>query len=130
MAIQLEFINVIAPIQTIWEWYPSGWAGFLRDHASKLGRVAWYDDHLVRVGGAMEPAMVEGLIAHWTQSGFQATERVCGNEVWRDFCVVDSFGNSLHRCDWLMFDSASRTVWLAGTSPGRVVGRDDFQRRG
>lgn len=130
MAIQLEFINIIVPVWTINEKYPSGWVGYLNDYGIKLGRVAWHDDHLVRTAGVMDPDMADGLIAQWSRMGFQATEWVGGKEVWKDFCVVDSFGVSIHDCDWLTFDSASRSASLTGTEAGRVVGRNDFPRGG
>lgn len=126
---QLEFINLIVPVRTINEKYPSGLKGYLNDHGSKLGRVTWYDDHLVRGGGVMDSDMMEGLIAQWSRMGFQATEWVGGKEVWKDFCVVDSLGISLYDCDWLTFGSASRSAWLVGTEAGQVVGRNDFTWR-
>jgi hypothetical protein len=39
MAIQLEFVSVIVPVQRIRDLYPGGWSGFLTDNAGRIGIV-------------------------------------------------------------------------------------------
>lgn len=127
MAVRLEFINLIIPVQAIEVKCPDGWSGCLRDHTKSIGRVVWYDDHLFRTG-AMDPEMMDNLITKWTRLGFEATEVVDEKVVWKDFCVVDSFRYSRHSCNWLTFDPTMRAAWLRGTDPGEVVWRERFQR--
>lgn len=54
MAIELRFINVIAPIATIRQKYPGGWEQCLRDYRDLIGRRVYFDKHLFR-DGAMKP---------------------------------------------------------------------------
>ena len=123
MAIQLEFMNLIVPVQIIEEKYPGGWDGCLRDHARSLGRVVWYDDHLFRTG-AMDPDLMDNLIVKWTRLGFESTEMVGGKTVWKDFCVVTSCGVSRYDCPWLESDPESRSAWKTGTDPGDTINRE------
>ena len=67
---------------------------------------------------------MDNLIAKWTRLRFEATEMVEGKAVWKDFCIVTSYGVSKYDCQWLVVDTASRTAWMAGAEPGECVGRD------
>jgi hypothetical protein len=127
MAIQLEFLNFIVPVQVIEQKYLGGWAACLRDHSKSIGKVAWYDDHLFRTG-TMDPDLMDNLIAKWIRLGFEATEEIGGKVVWKDLCVVTSYGVSQYGCPWIVVDIASRTAWLKGTEAGEVVGRDHLRR--
>jgi hypothetical protein len=122
LAVQLEFINLIVPIQKIDEIYPDGWSGCLRDHAKSIGRIVWYDDHLFRTG-AMDPDMAENLIKKWTSLGLTATEMVKGQRLWKDFCVVDVFGVSRYNCPWVVIDPDKRIASMRGKEAGDVMGR-------
>jgi len=127
MAVQLEFVNLIVPIARIRELYPGGWTRCLEDHARSIGRVSWHDLNLFRASGSMAPELTDVLVAKWVDRGFTSTELVDGETVWKDFCVVDSFGFSRYRCHWLEFDPASRSAWLTGTQPGEPISRDHFR---
>ena len=61
MAIQLEFINLIVPIDTIKAKYPGGWEACLEDHKDAIGGRIWYDDYLFR-DGAMSPMDMQFLV--------------------------------------------------------------------
>ena len=61
MAVQLEFINFIAPIETINEKYPGGWEQRLKDHQNLIGGRVWFDDYLFR-DGAMNPMDIGSLV--------------------------------------------------------------------
>ena len=126
MAVALEFIDFVVPVQTIKEKYSGGWEQCLRDHAASIGRRVWYDDHLFR-DGAMNPMDIEELVKEWMARGFAGPERVNGRPRWRDFCVVEgAFGGATRPCPWIEVDARQRIAWLSGTSPGEVVGRDAF----
>jgi hypothetical protein len=124
-AIQLEFLNLIVPVQRIRDLYPGGWSGFIADNAKRIGRTIWYSPSLVRAGGAMDPEMVDALIERWIALGFTATEVVDGRKQWKDFVLVDAFGFTQHDCPWITV--AERVAWLRATERGEVVGRDSFQ---
>ena len=127
MAIQLEFLNFIVPNQVIEQKYSGGWDACLMDHAKSIGRIVWYDDHLFRTG-TMDLDLMENLIAKWTRMGFEATESIGNSVVWKDFCVVTSYGVSQHDCPWIMVDPAERSAWLTGTLQRQAIDRDHFRR--
>lgn len=129
MAIALEFIDFIVPISTIREKYAGGWEQCLTDHAVLIGERVWYDDHLLR-DGAMSPMAIASLVDEWESLGFQTTEIIEGERVWKDVCVVESmFGGSTLACGWLEFDPEQRMAYLKGTSPGEIVGRETFRQK-
>ena len=122
MAVMLEFIDLIVPIATIRQKYPSGWDACLDDHEGVLGGRVWHDDHLFR-DGTMSPRDMEILVDHWVGLGFQALEVRDGQTFWKDLCVVESmFGGATRKCDWLVVDRGQRTAYLKGTDPGKIVG--------
>ena len=122
MAVMLEFIDLIVPIETIRERYPGGWEACLEDHEPFLGGRVWHDDHLFR-DGTMSPRDMEALVGQWVGRGFQASEVREGQTIWKDLCVVESmFGGPTRDCDWLVVDREQRVAYLQGTDPGEVVG--------
>jgi hypothetical protein len=121
MAVSLEIINLIVPIQTIRVKYPGGWDQCLADHKDVLGRRVWHDDHLFR-DGAMNPSDMQWLVGEWERLGFEPFEHVEGQRRWKDMCVVEGmFGGPTIRCDWLRMDKRGHSAWLAGTKPGPVM---------
>ena len=128
MAIDLEFIDLIVPIEVIRRKYPGGWEQCLSDHAGDIGRRVWFDDHLFR-DGAMNPADAERLVDQWADRGFEITESRDGSTVWKDVCVVEViFGGATRPCDWLEINTRERTGHLKGTKPGAAVGRSALAR--
>ena len=129
MAINLIFIDFIVPVSKIRALYPGGWARCLYDHRRALGRSVYFDQNLFHTG-AMSGERIDTLVAHWSNLGFQATERVDGKELWRDFCAVSSaLGSSRYLCQWLGVDYGERCAFLIGTDPGPVAGRRFFHER-
>ena len=129
MAIELEFIDFIVPIATIKAKYPGGWQQCLEDHANLIGGRIWYDEHLFR-DGAMGHHYIDTLIEDWEAMGFTIYETDENGEPtkWRDVCVYASLsGGSNIDCDWLEHDWINGGVYLAGTEPGKLVGRYDFK---
>ena len=64
MAIALEFIDFVVPIDTIRRKYPGGWEQCLRDHAGLIGGRVWYDEHLFR-DGAMNSDDIMIVVDRW-----------------------------------------------------------------
>ena len=127
MAVALEFIDFIVPIQVIRARYPGGWEQCLRDHAGLLGARVWYDEHLFR-DGAMNPNDILELLEQWEDFGFAPTASRNGVTVWHEVCVVESlFGGPTRPCDWLEVDVGQRTAHLKGHAPGPVAGRATFR---
>jgi hypothetical protein len=130
MAIELEFIDFIVPVATIKAKYPGGWEQCLIDHQYAIGGRIWYDEHLFR-DGAMNPTDISQLISDWEEMGFTIfgfDENRIENE-WIDVCVYErAYGGATLKCDWLNYDSKIGGVYLAGTAPGKLMGRSDFQK--
>ncbi len=124
MAISLEFIDFIVPINVIKAKYPSGWDKCLLDHQAAIGRRIWFDDHLFR-DGAMNLMDIDHLIEHWESLGFIGPTMTKGQVVkWNDFCVGQNmFRNPALICDWISYDHKSQGAYLKGTPPGILVGR-------
>jgi hypothetical protein len=126
MSVALEFIDFIVPIRTIREKYPGGWEQCLKDHSALIGGRVWYDDHLLR-NGAMNPQDIEFLFKEWEGLGFQPNAEMDGRQVWRDFCIMESFfGGPTLPCPWIEFSGETRSAWLKGTLPGKIISREDF----
>ena len=126
MAIALEFINFIVPIETIWEKYPGGWDQCLQDHKHLIGGRVWYDAYLFR-DGAMSPMDAKTIVEHWSKIGFEPYAQFEGKQTWKDMCLVESmFGGPTLPCSWLKVDTASRSAFLTGTEPGKVIGRESY----
>ena len=98
MAIQLECISLIIPIKTIeeklgnWRWCVADY-DLDQDDFDVL-----YDDHIVKVGGAMNSFSMMLLLDEWQARGFKLyTGTKAKPKKWADVCVVPSE----IPCDWL-----------------------------
>jgi len=89
MAVQLEFLSVIIPIEKIEAHYPGGFTAFKINHQSSIGKVIWYDDYLVR-DGAMNPADVELLVREWESMGLDVIGESDGRKFWKDLKERDA----------------------------------------
>ena len=122
MAIALEFIDFMVPIDTIRRKYPGGWEQCLRDHAPLIGGRVWYDEHLFR-DGAMNSDDIMIVVDRWAALGFEVMETRGGRQHWKDVCeVVCLFGGVTLPCDWIEVDRVKHIAYLKGTEPGEVVG--------
>jgi len=122
MAIYLEFIDLVVPIERIREKYPGGMEACLRDHAQFIGGRVWYDEFLFR-DGAMDPGSAGALVDSWEQRGFQPFTERHGVRCWNDVCIVEGiFGGPSLPCDWIDVDLRERIAYLRGHEPGAVVG--------
>lgn len=121
MAVALEFIDLIVPIELIRKKYTGGWDACLRNHKWSFGFCIWHDDHLFR-DGAMNPADIRALIKEWEDRGFEPMEERNGVKVWKDLCVVEGMsGGPTLPCDWIEVDTKEQFAYLKGTEPGEVV---------
>ena len=127
MAVQLEFINLIVPIEIIRAKYPGGWEACLQDHKDAIGGRIWYDDHLFR-DGAMNPMDMQFLVECWRSMGFETKREVDGTIVWQDVCVADYINGNSRPCEWLLHMDTEDAVYLKGTEPGPVIGREQFKQ--
>ena len=123
MAVALEFIDFIVPIEVIRAKYPGGWEQCIKDHAGLIGGRVWHDDHLFR-DGAMSPAGIEALVKEWTELGLAPMAIVDGKRIWNDCCVTEHmFGGPTLPCSWIEITEDGRAAFLKGTPPGPTVGR-------
>ena len=100
MAVILDYINLIVPIEKIEEHYPGGFSQYKIDMKDSIGREIWYDDYLVR-DGAKSEYDIDLLIPEWELCGLEGTVKVNGEDHWEDFCVVRQFEGATLPCDWL-----------------------------
>ncbi|HSV77525.1 MAG TPA: TIGR02452 family protein [Bacteroidales bacterium] len=100
MAVELEFISLIIPIEKIEKYYPGGFKKYKSDNTQSIGRRIWYDNYVVR-DGAMSPMDIEYLVKQWEGFGLVAIIEENGNKQWKDLCVVDFFGGITLPCLWL-----------------------------
>ena len=70
MAIALEFLDFVVPLERIRQKYPGGWDQCLKDHERLIGGRVWFDEYLLR-DGAMNPADIESLVDLWGRAGQQ-----------------------------------------------------------
>jgi len=127
MSVAIEFIDFIVPIKIIRGKYPGGWDACLKDHAELIGGRVWYDNHLFR-DGAMSPNDMQIIVKRWESMGFDLYEEQDGKRCWKDVCVVEwMFGGATLRCEWIDFVPKSiPAVFLKGTDPGEIIGREYF----
>jgi hypothetical protein len=125
MAIQLEFINFIVPIDIIKEKYPNGWVGCLKDHQHLIGGRVWYDNYLFR-DGAMNPYDIESLVNYWKALGFQPYEGQDKPQKWIDCCVVEAlFGGPTLPCAWITVEE--EFAYMKGKPKGEIKFRDNVK---
>lgn len=113
MAINLECLNLIIPIDVIRRKYPGGWEQCQRDFGGAIGWRMWHDDHLLR-DGAMNPMDMMMMLSEWERMGLQPFGRKNRKKVWKDCCIVSIDGPTLP-CDWI--EVRDGRAWLKGTEP-------------
>ena len=121
MAVWLEFIDFIVPIEVIKQKYPGGWEKCLKDHENLIGGRVWYDEHLFR-DGAMNPVDIGHLVDEWQSLGFHTHDGDDNPERWVDVCAVEVIPTL--PCDWI--DIVDNAAFLKGTARGQVVSRETF----
>ncbi len=126
MAIQLEFLSFIVPIQTIEKKYRGGWAQCLADHKRSIGGRVWYDDHLFR-DGTMNSFDMHCLVSRWKKMGFRTLSHRGDETRWVDVCVVDRFMGVTAPCGWIEVDDG--IAYLKGTPQGDAISGETVATR-
>jgi len=124
MAVALEFINLLIPIENINKVYPGGFEKFKKDHNESIGRRLWYDKYLLR-DGAMSPMDMKLLVDEWEKLGLKVTDNENDDVKWRDICVVDTLSGTTLKCDWIEFNHVENAVFKKGTDPGEIINRQN-----
>ena len=83
MAVGLEYISLIVPIDKIEQYYPGGLEKYKGDNKQSIGGSIWYDDYLVR-DGAMNNYDVGRLIREWESYGLKGVVEVDGLIQWKE----------------------------------------------
>jgi hypothetical protein len=127
MAIRLEFIDFIIPIEKIDLVYPGGFSKLKEDFLMD-GNVTerfWHDKYLFR-DGAMNAIDIERLVEEWENLGLEGIVEINGQKQWKDFCVVEGmFGGPTLPCDWLVYDGDNNCVYLKNKPKGELIGAID-----
>lgn len=126
MAVRLEFINLIIPIENIDQYYPGGFKTFFEQHKSSFGKVLWHDEYLFR-DGAMNPLDMQDMVNYWQDRGLTPFEEIDGQNYWKDMCVVEFCGGPTLPCDWLQQDEDGASVHLRSKPRGLIIGREEMQ---
>ena len=124
MAISLEFINLVIPVENIDRVYPGGFEQYKTNQAQAIGKNIWYDDFLVR-DGAMGWDDIETLLYEWRDRGLELVKEIDGQNHWSDVCVLYDIDGSTLPCDWIISPFFSFQAYLSGVSAGRVINREN-----
>jgi hypothetical protein len=124
MAVALEFISLIIPIQNIDKVYQGGFERYKIDNAEAIGRNVWYDEYLLR-DGAMGWDDIEVMLEEWKNRGLELVKMVDGHNEWLEVCVLYDFDGPSLPCDWIVSEYFSFQARLKGVPIGRLVNRDN-----
>jgi hypothetical protein len=121
MAVQVQFITIVVPIERInLSTEPGGFNGLLARDADFVGKRFWYDQHLYATA-VMSPIDAQRIMEEWEAKGLVGRTSADESRRWKDLCIVDYYHGPTLPCDWLEWDAGARSVWLKGTEPGQVV---------
>jgi hypothetical protein len=121
MAVQVQFITIVIPIERInASAEPGGFAGLLEREAEFAGKRFWHDEHLYATA-VMSPMEAQHIMEEWERKGLVGRTSNDESRQWKDLCVVDYYHGPTLPCAWLDGDVASHSVWLKGTEPGPIV---------
>jgi len=126
MAVRLEFINLLIPVNNIDAHYPGGFKTFCEENRGLMGGRMWHDDNLLR-DGAMNPKDMEALVGYWKELGLVPFTQVNGKQHWKDMCVVEELaGGATLPCSWIAVDMGDHSAHMKGMPRGRTVGREEM----
>ena len=124
MAIWLNFINVIIPINVIEKKLNLDFDDFFNSYDRGI---KYHDKHLFSTG-AMSPDHTEEIVNYFESQGLTVLKMVNNKEYFEDLCIVELlFGGPTRPCDWLEFDSHEKIVWLKGTNKGEIAVPDYYK---
>jgi len=118
MAVKLEFVNMIIPIEKINQsTFDGGFEALVEKYKHVIGRAVWFDEHLFRMGW-MDTWMVDGMIAFWEEHGLVPVKKIGKENHWNDLFVISSgLTTTVSNCDWIEVDFQLNIAWLKGTKP-------------
>jgi hypothetical protein len=126
MAVALEFLNLIIPIQNIERVYPGGFEQFKIDNVDQIGKSIWYDDYILR-DGDMGWQDIEVKLYYWEKLGLKLSNRIESKNVsWAEVCVMYDVDGPSMPCDWIESEFFSFTANLKGVPKCKRVSREDM----
>lgn len=127
MAIKIEFVNLIIPIEKIKESkFEGGFDELIKKYEHLIGRAIWFDKYLFRMGW-MDTWMIDGEINFWKDNGLIPIEKRNGLEYWNDlFAISIGINQFMTNCDWIETDLSRNVVWLKGTDPDDIYPNQNF----
>lgn len=127
MAIKIEFVNLIIPIENInRSTFEGGFEKHLEEFKGLIGGPVWYDQHLFRMGW-MDTWMIDGYINFWKDHGLIPIVKRNGVEYWQYlFAISTGLNMFMTNCDWVEYDLKKHKVWLKGTDPDDIYPNQDY----
>ena len=101
MGMELNYMNLIIPIEKIEKYYPGVFEQYKRDN--KNDRIE-YDEYIV-MKSAMCMEDIENFAKEFEDLGLVGVLEKDGTQCWQDFCIVDVV--LTHPCDWVWHDGTS-----------------------
>jgi hypothetical protein len=116
MAIKLEFVNLIIPIEKINNSkLEGGFNTIIKKYENSIGKSVWFDKHLFRMGW-MDTWFIDSEIDFWVEHGLVPLEVRNGIEFWCDMFAISTGINQFNsNCDWIKVNSSQTKAWLKGT---------------
>lgn len=127
MAIKIEFVNLIIPIENInRSTFEGGFEKHLEEFEGLIGGPVYYDKHLFRMGW-MDTWLIDGYIRFWENHGLIPIVKKNGVEFWQDlFAISTGLNMFMTRCDWIEYDLKKRIAWLKETDPDDIYPNQDY----
>ena len=127
MAIKIEFVNLIIPIDKINKSnFDGGLDALLKKYDHLIGKAVWFDKYLFRMGW-MDTWMIDGEIDFWKNNGLMPIEKKNGVEYWCDLFAISTGANQfMTNCDWIEIDFDRNIVCLKGTDPNEIYPNQNF----
>ena len=113
MAIKIEFVNLIIPIQKInSSKLEGGFGSIVEKYKNNIGSAVWFDKYLFRIGW-MDTWYIDGQIDFWKEQGLiPLLKDEKGIEKWEDvFAISTGHNQFIRNCDWINVDFSKNIVW-------------------
>lgn len=107
--IRIEFLSLVVRRSALDRVYRDGSSGFIRDHAHFDDRINTYDEALIKFG-AMSPHDIHKIAQKMESLGLTGIVDLDGEQHWCDFCVVDELMGPSLKCDWIQYETKTRTA--------------------